>query len=215
MLLTYFSLLSSCLGIVLTLSGGGCPSLGISFLLFCGFCDAFDGKVASMKKNRSSYEKTYGVQIDSLSDLVAFGVLPLAIGVSIYRTSPFLQSFTIDFPFVTVFLYAVLLLYALAALIRLAHFNVTEEERQKVEEGVRKYYTGLPVTSASVLLPVVQLIQFLTPMDLSLLYFVVIFLMSFLFIYKLRIKKLGMKSIFILVLFGILEFVILFVLKFM
>ena len=51
--LTYLSLLSAGTGIVVALSGQGHPFLGIFFLLFCGLCDAFDGKVASTKKNRS------------------------------------------------------------------------------------------------------------------------------------------------------------------
>lgn len=212
--LTYLSLMSSCLGCIFSLSGRGCPSLGIFFLMFCGVCDAFDGKVASTKKKRSSYEKKYGIQIDSLSDLIAFGVLPLAIGVSIYRTSPFLQSFVGDYPFVSFFFYGVLLFYVLTAFIRLAHYNVTEEERQKVEKGARKYYTGLPVTSASVILPVVWLLQYLTPLDFSLLYFFVLFLMSFLFVFKIRIKKLGMKGISFLVIIGVVEFFLFLVFKF-
>lgn len=212
-ILTYLSLLSGSLGIVLTLSGGGYPNIGIFFLLFCGLCDSFDGKVASMKKKRSTYEKNYGVQIDSLSDLVAFGVLPFSIGIAIYRTSAFLQGLTEEVPILPILLYGVLLLYVLAALIRLAHFNVTEEERQKVEEGKRKYYTGLPVTSASIILPLVLLVQNLTSIDLSLLYFFVILFMAFLFVFKFRIKKLDMKMLCFFVLLGIIELVIFLVFK--
>ena len=44
--LTYLSLISGGLGIMVSLNGGGHPYLGIFFLLFCGLCDAFDGRVA-------------------------------------------------------------------------------------------------------------------------------------------------------------------------
>jgi hypothetical protein len=40
----------------------------------------FDGKVARTKKDRTEQEKSFGIQIDSLSDLVSFGVLPAVIG---------------------------------------------------------------------------------------------------------------------------------------
>ena len=39
-----------------------------------------------MKKNRTEMQCDYGVQIDSLADLVAFGVLPASIGVSMLRS---------------------------------------------------------------------------------------------------------------------------------
>ena len=78
MVLTYLSLLSATTGIVVSLSGGGHPYLGCLFLLVCGLCDAFDGKVARTKKDRTRMEQNFGIQIDSLSDIVAFGVLPAA-----------------------------------------------------------------------------------------------------------------------------------------
>ena len=67
---------SAGLGIIVSLYGTGHPFLGVFCLMFCGFCDAFDGKVARTKKNRTEQEIKFGIQIDSLSDLVAFGVLP-------------------------------------------------------------------------------------------------------------------------------------------
>ena len=78
--LTYFSLVSGILGIIVLLSGGGHPYLGTFFLLFLGLCDAYDGKVARMKKVRIEEEKAFGIQIDFLADMVAFGVLPACIG---------------------------------------------------------------------------------------------------------------------------------------
>ena len=43
--------------------------------------------------------------------------------------------------------------YLLAALIRLAWFNVDEESRQDFDTGRRKVYLGLPVTSAAAIFP--------------------------------------------------------------
>ena len=77
--LTYLSLMSGATGIMLCLNGIGHPYLGMFFLLFSGLCDTFDGKVARTKKNRTEQMKNFGIQIDSLSDLVAFGLLPASI----------------------------------------------------------------------------------------------------------------------------------------
>ena len=84
-ILTYLSLVSAVLGNAMALSGAGHPFIGSFFLLFCGLCDAFDGKVARTKSNRTEREKNYGIQIDSLTDLIAFGVLPGSIGAAMWR----------------------------------------------------------------------------------------------------------------------------------
>ena len=90
--LTYASLLSAIVGIFVSLSGFGHPFIGTFFLLFSGLCDAFDGKVARTKQDRTENEKKFGVQIDSLSDLVAFGVLPACIGASLIKNELFLKK---------------------------------------------------------------------------------------------------------------------------
>ena len=82
-ILTYLSLVSAMCGCIVSTAGNGHPYIGGFFLLFCGLCDTFDGKVARAKKNRTDREKAFGVQIDSLSDLVAFGVLPASIAVGL------------------------------------------------------------------------------------------------------------------------------------
>ena len=135
--LTYLSLISGGLGIMVSLNGGGHPYLGIFFLLFCGLCDAFDGRVARTKMHRTEREKKYGIQIDSQSDLVAFGVLPACIGNAMIRVSPSLpevpqfdsgQSRECT---IIILFFVIILMYILAALVRLAYFNVIEEERQE------------------------------------------------------------------------------------
>ena len=45
-------------------------------LAISGLCDMFDGKVARTKKDRTEAEKRFGIQIDSLADIVCFGVSP-------------------------------------------------------------------------------------------------------------------------------------------
>lgn len=209
-ILTYMSLLSAGSGIIVSLSGKGHPYLGVFFLLFSGLCDAFDGKVARTKKNRSELEKGFGIQIDSLSDIVAFGVLPACIGVAMIRTSTLMNSSGAAGNLILRLIsYAVLLLYMLSSLIRLAYFNVTEEERQKTDKGVRKYYTGLPVTSASLIFPTVLLLQYITPYDITPLYFIITAITGYLFLSKLQVKKPGLNGILIMVGIGLVECVLL------
>ena len=135
-ILTYLGMLSGFTGIVCASSGNLKGAL--ICLVIAGVCDMFDGKIASTME-RTRQEKRFGVQIDSLSDLICFGVLPaMIVYVSLSGRLRLIPC----------------ALYTLCALIRLAWFNVDEEERQDRESGRRKVYLGLPVTSAAVLFPV-------------------------------------------------------------
>ena len=213
-ILTYFSLLSAVTGIVVSLSGVGHPYYGCFFLLFCGFCDAFDGKVARTKKGRTRREMDFGIQIDSLSDLVAFGVLPACIGTAMIRISPFLTGLIEGMPVRwevasgRFLLHAGLVLYVLAAMIRLAYYNVTEQERQETEGGVRENYLGLPVTSAALIFPLVLLLQYVTKADITLAYLGVALLTGVLFISPFKVHKPGMRGVMTMVIVGAVEFLL-------
>ncbi|MBR2764596.1 MAG: CDP-alcohol phosphatidyltransferase family protein [Blautia sp.] len=216
-ILTYLSLISGMTGVLICLHGFGHPFIGVFFLMFSGLCDTFDGKVARTKKDRTPAQTAYGIQIDSLADLVAFGVLPPCIGISMLRVS---TRFT-DSPHIRltgesdqrilypIILFAIAVIYVLAAMIRLAYFNVLEEERQKVEEGNRKYYLGLPVTSAALIFPTVMLIQYITRADITLLYFGALLITAFLFVLKFKVGKPQLRGIFIMLAIGLVEFILL------
>ncbi len=212
--LTYLSMLSATSGIMLCLNDIGHPYLGMFFLMFCGLCDAFDGKVARTKKNRTEQMKQFGIQIDSLSDLVAFGVLPACIGIAMLRSSIEFSIFP-DFKFlhladksaiIKIVLTVIAVFYALAAMIRLAFFNVLEEERQKAEGGgVNKTYLGLPVTSAALVFPTILLIHIFCSADLTLLYFIFLAIVGFLFVSRIEIKKPTTKGVLIMIAIGLIE----------
>ena len=209
--LTYLSLISALTGIFTSLHGNGHPFLGVFFLMICGCCDAFDGKVARTKKNRSDLEKNYGIQIDSLADIVAFGVLPACIGDSMLWNYPKLDGIPhliTDWgkeSWMTVLILAVIIFYAMAALIRLAYFNVTEEERSRKEGGVRKYYEGLPVTGAALIFPFVMLLQYIIVIDLTPVYFLVMFIVGVCFIVPIKIPKPSFRMVLVLVAIGAIE----------
>lgn len=135
-ILTYIGMLVGFKG--MTLAMGGNIHGALICLMISGVCDMFDGKIASTMV-RTAQEKRFGVQIDSLSDLVCFGGLPAIIVYSAANGS------TIAF--------CVAALYFLCALIRLAWFNVDEEERQNTFDGPREFYLGMPVTMSALFLP--------------------------------------------------------------
>ena len=213
-ILTYLSMLSATSGIMLCLNDIGHPYLGMFFLMFCGLCDAFDGKVARTKKNRTEQMKQFGIQIDSLSDLVAFGVLPACIGIAMLRSSIEFSIFP-NFKFlhlddksaiIKVILNIIAVFYALAAMIRLAFFNVLEEERQKTEGGgVNKTYLGLPVTSSALIFPTILLIHIFCSADLTFLYFVFLAIVGVLFISRIQLKKPTTKGVLIMITVGLIE----------
>ena len=109
--------------------------------------------------------------------------------------------------------FLVMMLYVLMAMIRLAYFNVMEEKRQKEESGKRKSYTGLPVTSAALIFPFVMLLQFMTPLDMTVVYYGVMVLVGYLFVSRIEVKKPGVKGVIILCVIGALEFTIMAILR--
>lgn len=135
--LTYLGMLSGFTGILLASERAFRQSM--ICLMIAGVCDMFDGAVASTMQ-RNEREKRFGIQIDSLSDLICFGALPAVFIYQICNKS-YPAFWTACF-------------YVLCALIRLAYFNVMEEERQRLESGQRTEYIGLPVTASALLLPV-------------------------------------------------------------
>lgn len=208
--LTYLSLASATTGIVLTLTGDGHPFVGMFFMLFCALCDAFDGKVARTKKNRSVEECKYGIQIDSLSDIVAFGVLPASIAAALVFRSEVYNFGTKGWDFVfTVVAFAIMIFFVLAGLIRLAYFNVTEEQRQDNDEGARKYYLGLPITLGSMFLPaglaIVLIVEKLAKIDFTLFYYGFLLAVGIAFITKFRLRKPGVKILIGMITLGAIE----------
>ena len=171
-ILTYLGMLVSFTGLTFAVQGN--LRAALTCLMISGVCDMFDGKIASTME-RTAREKRFGIQIDSLSDLVCFGVLPAAITwqLSDGHASGFYIS----------------ALYLLCALIRLAWFNVDEEERQGESDGAREVYLGLPVTMAALFLPAVLGIGRALGLPLGRLAAGLLLLMGAAFLTPFRLKK--------------------------
>ena len=171
--LTYISLFISVGGMMFTMNGHF--KLAVTCLALSGLCDMFDGKIARTKKNRTEDEKRFGIQIDSLCDIVCFGVAPALL---CYRLG--MRSLIGIF---------ILMIYVLAGLIRLAFFNVMEERRQDETDENRKYYQGLPITSAAIALPIVFMLSPILRRDFLVTLHAVVLTIGILFITNFKLKK--------------------------
>ena len=184
-ILTYISLASSVFGMTQAIHGRF--KTAIFCLALSGFCDMFDGKIARAMKNRSEDAKAFGIQIDSLCDMVCFGAFPALI-CYLLGVQGILGI-------------AVIVLYCTASVIRLGYFNVMESKNALVSEDGEKFYRGLPITSMDVALPLVFMVQFFVPNFLfRILLYVILLLVGILFIVDFKVKKPKNSTLVVLVL---------------
>src|SRR5580700_3722435 len=102
-------------------------------LVFALFFDTLDGRVARLTKTQSAF----GLQIDSLADVVSFGVAPALL---VFKWSLY-QRPTLGL--------AVSFLFAGAGAVRLARFNVLSMGESGKPTKPGKYIVGLPVPGAA------------------------------------------------------------------
>jgi len=100
------------------------------FIVFAGILDTLDGRVARI----SGTGTRFGAELDSLVDIVSFGVAPAFL---MYQV-----EFASGGPAAWIFCY----FYVMAAAIRLARFNVTQAGRAKT------HFIGLPSPAAGMTL---------------------------------------------------------------
>jgi CDP-diacylglycerol--serine O-phosphatidyltransferase len=132
-LLTYASLVAGVGAIAFAARGNG--SAAGALLALSVVADTFDGRFARMFQ-RTETEREVGVQLDSLSDAIAFGIAP-AVCLGALRAEWWTPASTGIFWFAG-------FTYAACAITRLAFYNVTHERT----EG----FVGLPVPVAALIL---------------------------------------------------------------
>ena len=187
--LTYISLISAVVGIFFAFEGEIMHAL--ICLMISGICDTVDGRVANLKE-RTEREKSYGIQIDAFADIISFGALPAAIGYSIGQ----------NFGSFGVWSIAIFSVYVLAALIRLAYFNVIEMELQDKNEK-RTHYEGLPVTIVALIIPFVYAICIMFDLPLVPIYNVLLLVVACAFVMKVKIPKPKGRAKVVLCLIGV------------
>ncbi|AMC13407.1 CDP-diacylglycerol--serine O-phosphatidyltransferase [Liberibacter crescens] len=116
----------------------------VFMVLLAAFLDGIDGKVARMMKATSKF----GGQMDSLADIVNFGVAPsLVVYIAIlHKAHPFG--------------WIAALLYTVATSLRLARFNIMNERDNKAT-WQDEYFVGVPAPFGAILLLCPMYISFL------------------------------------------------------
>jgi len=127
----FFTALSAFLGVMsIIASSQGKFEKAFIYILFSLIADGLDGRVARLTNTTSKF----GVEFDSLADLVAFGMAPammlfFSVGENYGRFGALVSG-----------------LFVVFGAIRLARFNVTTGELDS------RYFIGLPIPTAAVVL---------------------------------------------------------------
>lgn len=172
-LITYLGMGAAMVGLYNAVSGR--PTAGMICLVVSGICDLFDGLFARQFR-RNEVQKAFGVQIDSLADVLSFGALPVALMFSIGLTAWYQVALAV--------------IYGFAALTRLAHFNQTVAEDHS--DHPPTHYRGLPVTYAAFFFGLGWLVRY-SPVAgaLPMIYTVLMGLLALLFVLDIPVKKPG------------------------
>ena len=123
-------------------------AVAVSFIILAGILDMLDGRAARML----GADSRFGAQLDSLADLVSFGVAP---GIIMYRWSLHQMDHLG---------WIAALIFCACGAIRLARFNVESVRDEGATKG-NPYFTGLPTPAAAcmVLLPLLVSFQWNDP----------------------------------------------------
>ena len=111
-------------------------------------CDVLDGYVARLNRNRQSL---LGADLDSLSDVISFGVAPAVLGFTLGMRGGW------DMLCLTYFV--------VCGVSRLARFNVTAAELADASTGKVKYFEGTPIPTSVVIVLILAVAVYLGRID--------------------------------------------------
>lgn len=138
--------------------------LAAGMILLSVLMDSMDGKVA----RKLSVSSDFGKELDSLSDLVSFGVAPAILVYSAYLRSG-----------LGIWGILIAAVFALCGAVRLARFNVL---------NISTYFVGVPITFAGGLMALLMLFDQFVPWVF---YPIFLLILSFLMVSTFRVPKLG------------------------
>ena len=168
--ITYFGAFIAVLGLLFAIREGN-ADYAFAGMIIAAVCDMFDGKVARHIKDRKEIEKDFGVQIDSLADVVCFITIP---AITLYF-----------FGLTEVYQIIILAFYVVCGIIRLAYFNVAMSDKNKAIE----YYQGLPVPVSVFIFGLVWLLLKIWSFDATIVYTILVPIVGLLHISKIKIRK--------------------------
>ncbi len=160
------------------LAANGNYKLAIYMMFLACLCDTFDGRIARSNPNRSDVQKFYGVQLDSLCDVISFGVTPCFIAF----------SFGFD-GLLDVIIYSI---FIACGAIRLAYFNtLANANPNKPNKGFR----GVPIPMSTFVITVLFVLATFIPASVSVWIFrIALLALAIAFVLNIRIKKPNLKT---------------------
>lgn len=179
-ILTYIGVIFALAGIfiLIDLQEAEQMNLVMFCLIISGLCDLFDGFIAR-KCNRNETQKAFGVQIDTLCDIISFVIFPSILLYKMAFQHHSQMVFTVSI--------VMIILYVLCGIHRLAWFNILANAGSKTT-----YYQGVPVTYISFVVPVfyvgIQRIPFLMR-NINDIFVILYGVMGFLFVAEFENKK--------------------------
>ncbi len=129
--------------------------IGSIFIFVAAVCDMLDGFTARALKVLSPI----GKDLDSLADLVSFGVAPSMILFKMLWASYMGEQGALD---VSMLAMSPAFLVACFGALRLARFNITADEQ-------KGYFIGMPIPAVGVFIGMLPLVSWYNPMGLGLL----------------------------------------------
>ncbi len=117
-----------------------CFAMAGYMILLAMIADVLDGRLARMSRSTSSF----GGQLDSLCDIVSFGVAPAFLMLEVLEYKFGLTESAVG-DFLQRFIWLAAAAYTSCAAIRLARFNVENEE----DESAHMSFMGLPTPAAA------------------------------------------------------------------
>lgn len=176
-IVSLLGLLFAVLGIYFAIEGYFLAS--IISALWAVLFDWFDGIVARKMKSRTKEQGIFGAQLDSMIDIVSFGILPAILLLSYGNYSVW-------------FIPGVFIIIAVSA-IRLSYFNIYGLIDSKT-------YKGMPLDNNVLILAFVFLFQsFFNHTDFSIIIYVILMVLSALNLASVRTPKFGGKWVYALV----------------
>ena len=170
-IVSYLGLTASCVGMYCAIALGRHDYACIC-LIIAGLCDMLDGFVARLNKKRSASDKQFGIELDSVCDVVNFIAFPIVIVATLgmsnwYETIP-------------------LIIFAICGVARLAYYN---SSALKTEEPT-KIYHGLPVTFTALIFPIIFLVvSLIVPSVLKEMLIITILLIAILNVLDIHVVK--------------------------
>ena len=155
-LFTLLNLLSGAIAIILSFEGRNNVVLASYFIYTAAIFDFFDGFAARALKASSPI----GKELDSLADMVSFGIAPSMILFQLIKNSMQVKQFAFAMPIGDVLQLLAPLLIAAFSAIRLAKFNIDKRQTE--------VFLGLATPACAMLVAAIPLIHDFNPDDLIL-----------------------------------------------